>query len=154
MATTADILNGNSAPKVPSRWAAHYRQLVAERDRLMARDFSEPVTSLAKLDDLAEAAAEESQRCLSLVAASATQSSIFEVLAALRRIARGTYGVCEMTGDPIEPERLKAIPWARYSLQGQKDLESSGMGRRTGLPALEPLGAPQADSDDEESSDE
>ena len=70
------------------------------------------------MDDLGEAAAEESQRCLSLVAARATQSNLVDVLDAIRRIERGTYGICEMTGKRIEAERLRAIPWTRYSLGG------------------------------------
>ena len=34
------------------------------------------------------------------------------VEAALVRVAEGTYGVCEVCGRPIAPERLEAIPWA------------------------------------------
>ena len=36
-----------------------------------------------------------------------------EVLAALARISAGTYGVCEVSGEEIEPERLDADPAAR-----------------------------------------
>ena len=32
---------------------------------------------------------------------------------ALQKIADGTYGVCEISGEPIEPERLEANPAAR-----------------------------------------
>lgn len=35
-----------------------------------------------------------------------------EVLEALRRIAKGTYGVCRVCGKPIEKERLEADPAA------------------------------------------
>jgi RNA polymerase-binding transcription factor len=31
---------------------------------------------------------------------------------ALARVADGTYGVCEVCGRSIAPERLEAIPWA------------------------------------------
>jgi len=105
----------------------------------MARDRSSPTASSAKMDDLTDAAAEESQRNLSLVAAGATQDMLAEVLAALHRIERGTYGICEITGEPIEAGRLKAIPWARYSLQGQNELERNGFGRKHVVPALESL---------------
>jgi len=92
--------------------------------------------SSVKMDDLGEAPL---RRLKSAVSGGrrATQTSIVDVLEAIRRIERGTYGVCEMTGEPIEPERLKAIPWTRYSLQGQKELEKAGFGRRHALPALE-----------------
>jgi RNA polymerase-binding transcription factor DksA len=38
-----------------------------------------------------------------------------EVEAALQRIDAGTYGICEATGLPIAPARLRAIPWTRLS---------------------------------------
>jgi RNA polymerase-binding transcription factor DksA len=139
MATAADILGATRHFKIPARWGKHYQRLCEERDRLMARDCSTCETSRAKLDDLAEAAAEESQRSLSLVAASATQNTIFEVLAAIRRIERGTYGLCEITGEPIESERLRAIPWTRYSFRGQNEVEKGGYDRKYSLPALKSL---------------
>lgn len=39
-----------------------------------------------------------------------------EVLAALARIENGTYGVCEVSGEPIEEARLDADPAARTCL--------------------------------------
>ena len=40
-----------------------------------------------------------------------------EVLAALDRIQKGTYGVCEVSGEKIEEERLDADPAARTCLK-------------------------------------
>jgi len=31
--------------------------------------------------------------------------------AALQRIENGTYGTCRSCGEPIDPERLEALPW-------------------------------------------
>lgn len=141
MATSAQILGGTAKRiKVPSRWAQHYDQLCEERDKLLERDCSVAGGFQPKLDDLAEAATEESQRGLTLVTATATYDTIKEVLAAIGRIERGTYGICEITGEPIQAERLRSIPWARYSLQGQQQIEQEGLGRRTALPALEGMG--------------
>ena len=139
MATTADILGSHRRGKIPARWSAHYKRLCAERDRLLAHHRSAPETSRAKLDDLGEAASEESQTSLSLLEADANQQSISEVVEAIRRIEKGTYGRCEMTGEPIEAERLRAIPWTRYSLPGQTELEKAGLGRKHALPRLEAL---------------
>jgi RNA polymerase-binding transcription factor DksA len=139
MATAADILGVYRNGKIPARWSQHYDQLCAERDRLEARDCSAPETCRTKLDDLTEGASDESEANISLVATSATQDTIFEVLTALGRIERGTYGICELTGDPIEAERLKAIPWARYSLLRQSELEKAGEVRRHAVPRLEAL---------------
>jgi len=38
-----------------------------------------------------------------------------KVIAALDRIQKGTYGICEETGQPIPPERLEVIPTATTS---------------------------------------
>ena len=40
-----------------------------------------------------------------------------EVIAALDRIENGTYGICEVSGDSIETERLEANPSARTSIK-------------------------------------
>ena len=41
-----------------------------------------------------------------------------EIEFALARIEQGTYGICEETEEPIEVERLLAIPWTRLSIEG------------------------------------
>lgn len=148
MATAIDILGSRRAPTVPAPWAGYYHGLCALRERLTQRDCSTPVTSHAKYDDLGEAASEDTQTSLSFVAASATHDMLGEVLDAIRRIEQGTFGVCERTGQPIEPERLEAIPWARYSLQGQTELEKEGFGRKVGVPPLQT--PPDSDSLDTE----
>ena len=54
---------------------------------------------------------------------SADQDIIYEIDAALRRLRNGTYGLCEVSGDPIEKERLKVLPHARHSVAVQSGLE-------------------------------
>lgn len=150
MATSADILGSIKRAKIPVQWANHHERLCAERDKLLDRDCSQGESFQPKLDDLADAASEESQRGLTMVGATARQAAIAEVVDALRRIERGTYGVCEITGEPIEAERLNSIPWARYSLEGQQQLERAGLVRKFGLPALEGMGPETAEADEEE----
>ena len=124
------------------------------RDQLIERDFSAPSVTSVKLDDLSESGSEESQRSLSLVAATVTQDLLLEVLAAIRRIEKGTYGVCEVSGAPIETERLRAIPWTRHSLLGQKELEKEGTGRRHSLPSLQSVTAEELAPDEDAEAEE
>jgi DnaK suppressor protein len=35
---------------------------------------------------------------------------------ALKRIEKGTYGVCAECEQPISPKRLAAVPWAKYCI--------------------------------------
>ncbi len=44
---------------------------------------------------------------------STLEAQLKDVDAALEKIAAGTYGVCEVSGDPIELDRLEANPAAR-----------------------------------------
>ncbi len=45
------------------------------------------------------------------------EGQLAEVAAALERIEKGTYGMCEKCGKPIEKERLEANPSARISIK-------------------------------------
>jgi len=143
MATSADVLGSNTRIKVPARWAKHYQQLCAERDKLLERDCSSGGAFQPKIDDLADAASQETQRSLSLVSATATHGLLLEIIEAIRRIELGTYGTCQITGEPIALGRLNSIPWARYSLKGQQQMEQEGWGRKIGLPPLEGLATPE-----------
>ena len=48
------------------------------------------------------------------------QYTLDEIDAALIRIEEGSYGVCEICGEPIGAERLSAIPWARLCINDQR----------------------------------
>jgi DnaK suppressor protein len=45
---------------------------------------------------------------------------------ALRKFDLGTYGICESCGGPIDPARLKALPYALYCLDCQSRRERRG----------------------------
>jgi DnaK suppressor protein len=45
------------------------------------------------------------------------------VESAIRKIDNGTYGLCEATQKPISRARLEAIPYARYSIAYQNQIE-------------------------------
>lgn len=52
------------------------------------------------------------------------RSQLMEIESALARIENGSFGYCEETEEEIEPERLKAIPWTRLSIEGAEIRES------------------------------
>jgi len=41
--------------------------------------------------------------------------------AALERLKRGEYGICEECDEPISEKRLMAVPWTRHCLQCQEN---------------------------------
>lgn len=52
------------------------------------------------------------------------RNQLIEIESALARIENGSFGICEETEEGIEPERLKAIPWTRLSIEGAEIRES------------------------------
>jgi DnaK suppressor protein len=52
------------------------------------------------------------------------RKQLMEIELALSRIDKGLYGVCEETEEPIEADRLLAIPWTRLSIEGAEIRES------------------------------
>lgn len=47
------------------------------------------------------------------------EAELEELQAALERIDAGTYGIDEITGEPIAPERLEAVPTARTNVNNE-----------------------------------
>ncbi|WP_052572867.1 TraR/DksA C4-type zinc finger protein [Haloferula sp. BvORR071] len=58
------------------------------------------------------------------------QDALYEIEQALRRIDRGVYGVCEMSGKSIPQARLEAIPFARLTVECQAQWEKEYGNRR------------------------
>jgi DnaK suppressor protein len=52
---------------------------------------------------------------------------------ALQRIENGTFGRCVVDGEPIEPNRLEAVPWTPYCVKHQKLLEAVSRPRTPSL---------------------
>ena len=49
-----------------------------------------------------------------ILRANRDRAQLREVEGALGRMDAGTYGISEVSGDPIGFDRLRAVPWARY----------------------------------------
>ena len=54
---------------------------------------------------------------------STEQDALYEIDEAVRRVDAGTFGICELSGEPIERARLDVIPFARYSVAAQSEIE-------------------------------
>lgn len=52
------------------------------------------------------------------------RNQLMEIENALARMENGTFGICEETEEPIEHDRLRAIPWTRLSIEGAEIRES------------------------------
>lgn len=72
------------------------------------------------IPDVADRASEETDRALELRTRDRQRKLVAKIDAALRRIDDGSYGYCEVTGEPISLKRLDARPIATLSLEAQE----------------------------------
>jgi RNA polymerase-binding transcription factor DksA len=79
--------------------------------------------AVEKDPSLSDQGSENFDQVFALSLASSEQDTLFEIEDALRRIEDGTFGICEMSGALIEPARLEALPYTRYSVKAQSELE-------------------------------
>jgi len=70
--------------------------------------------------DIADRASAETDRALELRTRDRERKLIAKIDAALERVADGTFGYCEETGDPISVRRLDARPIATMTLEAQE----------------------------------
>ena len=107
---------------------------------------------------MADSGTDNFDRDFALSLLSSDQDAVYEIEEALKRIERKTYGICELTGKKIPRARLEAIPWTRFTVEAQAQLERDGAlkSRRLGtLGTIDSVGtATDVDGDEEEHADE
>ena len=105
--------------------------LLAERERLeserrtKAEEEAELVEELADYDDHhpADAASETYERTKDHAIDENFREMVEQIDSALRKIEDGSYGLCDRCGDPINRERLSAIPSATLCIECQETIE-------------------------------
>ena len=78
----------------------------------------------------ADAGSDAYDRDFALSLLSQEQDALYEIDQALKRIELGTYGTCEMSGKSIPRARLEAIPFARFTVECQSQLEKQNKASR------------------------
>lgn len=146
-ASLADILGFNPAEKkkdttleedsIPKKWTKYYKLLLDLRKHVkdeldlhtadtLKHSSSEDAGDLAHYGNhQADAGTDTFDRDFALSLVSSEQDALNEIEEAILRMKDGSYGVCEVTGEPIDQERLEAVPFARFSLEGQKEFEKN-----------------------------
>ncbi|MCB1065681.1 MAG: TraR/DksA C4-type zinc finger protein [Verrucomicrobiae bacterium] len=102
----------------------------------------------------ADAGSDSYDRDFALNLLSQEQDALYEIEEALKRVELGTYGVCEMSGADIPVARLEALPFARFTVECQEQLEKQEMSGHyrspvTSLFGLSDAETTTADSDDD-----
>lgn len=72
---------------------------------------------------IGDAGSEAEVRDLTIRLLDKDREQLFEIDAALERIRRGTYGICEISLDPIPKGRLRVRPFCRLTVKCQEEYE-------------------------------
>jgi len=126
--------------RVKPEWTKFYENLLELRERLLnqmnglAKESAEEMPGYSL--HMADSGTDNFDRDFALSLLSSDQDAIYEIEEALKRIEKNTYGVCELTGKTIPKTRLAAIPWTRFTVEAQAQLERDGALRQRRLGAL------------------
>lgn len=157
----AQQVNGKGAAgpvKVTGFLRRQHQRLLELRDSLMdqmagvARDTlrTHPEGSEASAFGMhqADAGSDAYDRDFALNLLSKEQDALYEIEEALKRIEKGTYGVCEMSGKKIAQARLEAMPFARFTVECQAQIEREQMSGNYRVPVRSLFGL-QGDGSEE-----
>ena len=147
----------NGEVKVKAEWTKFYHRLLELREQLMrqmnglAKESAQEMAGYSL--HMADSGTDNFDRDFALSLLSSDQDAMYEIEEALKRIEKNTYGICELTGKQIPKSRLEAIPWTRFTVQAQAQLEREGALRSRRLGALgtvDAVGLTEIESEEEE----
>ena len=114
--------------KVPQEWKPYYNHLMLLRDSLkgsLGERSSETLGASAREAsgelsiNSSDSGTETFNRDVALSMVASEQEALEEIEDAIDRIFDGSFGVCQETKKPIKKNRLKVVPFTRFSLEGQ-----------------------------------
>ncbi|MCZ6627008.1 MAG: TraR/DksA family transcriptional regulator [SAR324 cluster bacterium] len=124
---------GKKAPRLPHVEDKTLTQIIAKMEEI--REESLRVVNMHMKEDLkkreesgdvgdeVDQASSERDREFSLIIHQRHLRRLKQIEEAFERIEDGTYGLCEGTEEPIDPNRLLIMPLARFSLEYQQQQE-------------------------------
>lgn len=101
---------------------------VAVKERV-ERHLAEAMEDSDNLPDEMDIATRHTEQAYLLRLVDKEKKLLKEIDHAMAKFERGTYGICEGTGEPIGLKRLELRPWTRHSLEYKEMLEREKNGR-------------------------
>ncbi len=93
----------------------------------LLRETTEDVKTSADVKGYSQHQADEGtddfNRTISLQVGNQEWTVLRQIERALKKIAEGTYGVCDISGEEIPMARLEAIPYATMTVKAQEQME-------------------------------
>jgi RNA polymerase-binding transcription factor DksA len=130
-----DSLSAQERTEFGDQLRARERQLLSELRAGSERAESESFTQTAsEAPDAGDASVADTATDQVSADRQRNFEELQDVQDALTRIEDGSYGLCLTCGKPIDRQRLRALPTAKYDIEHQEQLE-----RRVGAPATPKL---------------
>lgn len=115
----------------PAKLKEIRKELVTMRDDIM-RTVRKQTFGEADNGDSVDQASQSIEKELMFELSDNERGTLDMLDAAIRKLDNGTYGRCEATQRPISRARLEAIPYCRYSIEYQNQIEQKTDGGEGG----------------------
>ena len=102
----------------------------------------------------ADAGSDAYDKDFALSLLSQEQDALYEIEEALKRVDAGTYGICEMSAKPIPYPRLEALPFARFTVECQTEVEKGHRFQRSRVPVTSLFGLTDSEGEGEGETEE
>ena len=123
--TMAKTKTPRKSKKVSSSQFKSFQEVLEKKRDDILKMVTHNEDNLAKdVGDEADVASQTFERDMMFEMNSGERIILDDIEAALRKIEKGDFGLCESCRKKISSERLKAMPWARYCIQCQSRTEA------------------------------
>ena len=145
------------APRLTKADLTHFRDLLLEKRRDILGDVgsmeSEAFKAGSNLSNMpihmADVGTDNFEQEFTLGLIESERQILRDIQEALVRIDNGTFGVCLGTGKAIPKVRLEAVPWAKYTIEYSRLLESGKIERDNGSSSEEESSGGGSEDDEE-----
>lgn len=105
-----------------------YKEILLVKERELLQQLGREITDARAASDeeihsWGDQSATDAERAEEYSLAGIDWTTLRKVQGALKRIEAGTYGKCAVDRRAISEKRLKEVPWARYCLKHQREIE-------------------------------
>ncbi|MGQ0793246.1 MAG: TraR/DksA family transcriptional regulator [Deltaproteobacteria bacterium] len=112
-------------------WRLGIKDMLLQMRRELIKEVSQSIRNESDylrfdVGDFYDHASNDRDRELSLMITDRDRGKLVQIDEALRKIEDGSYGVCDICGDDVGEDRLRAMPFAKLCLSCQIDLERQG----------------------------
>ena len=97
--------------------------------------------------DIGDRGSQDTEASFNLTMSEKNSTTLQDITDALKRLDRGVYGICELSGDLIPAERLEVLPFARCTVSAQRNKERYAFRHRSYGVRFDDTPAPEGATD-------